>query len=79
MPLDGLGCAFSLQHNLPPRSELFIFTYPMPDRLLVQVCVSTAIMSEPRAVYLLGRLCRTIEMFARHPDHLLCNLLTNPQ
>ncbi|KAJ5107404.1 nonribosomal peptide synthase [Penicillium angulare] len=77
LPMAGLDSAFSLEHNFTPRSELFVFTYPLPERLLVQVCVSTAIMSEARADYLLDRLCSTIELFAGHPDCLLCDLPTD--
>ncbi|KAJ5279769.1 nonribosomal peptide synthase [Penicillium angulare] len=76
LPMAGLDSAFSLQHNFTPRSELFVFTYPLPERLLVQVCVSTAVMSEARADYLLDRLCSTIELFAGNPNCLLCDIPT---
>ncbi|THC96393.1 hypothetical protein EYZ11_004127 [Aspergillus tanneri] len=74
LPLQGLQSRFSLQHNFSPRSELFIFTYPLPDRLLVQVCVSTAVMERSRAVELLNQLCGTIKAFAHSPEKRLCDI-----
>ncbi|KAJ5940920.1 nonribosomal peptide synthase [Penicillium verrucosum] len=76
LPLDGLESSYSVEHNFTTHKELFVFTYPMPDRLTVEVCISSAIMSEPRALYLLGRLCSTIELFAGNLDTLLCDLPT---
>ncbi|KAL1954081.1 hypothetical protein VTO42DRAFT_1769 [Malbranchea cinnamomea] len=71
LPLQNLETEFSLLHNFTPRSEMFIFTYPLKERLLVQVCVSNAVMTETRALELLARLCSTIELFARFPDRKL--------
>jgi hypothetical protein len=74
MPMEGMETSFTLNQNFSPRSELFVFTYPMADRLLVEICVSTAVMSEGRARDLLSRLCRTIDLFARDPDCRICDL-----
>ncbi|KAJ5193174.1 nonribosomal peptide synthase [Penicillium cf. viridicatum] len=76
LPLDGLKSSYSVEHNFTTHKELFVFTYPMPDRLTVEICISSAIMSEPRTLYLLGRLCNTIELFAGNLDTLLCDLPT---
>ncbi|GFF58761.1 nonribosomal peptide synthase, putative [Aspergillus udagawae] len=76
LPLRGMQSTFSLTHNFTALSELFVFTYPLKERLLVQVCVSTAVMPRPQAVGLLATLCTTIERFARFPDRYLGDLLS---
>lgn len=68
MPMKGMETSFTLNQNFSPRLELFVFIYPMANRLQVEICVSTAVMSKGRARDLLSRLCRTIVLFARDPD-----------
>lgn len=74
LPLDGLESEFSLRASFNPLDELWIFTYPMDTKLLVQVCVSSNVMEESRATDLLDKLCKAISSFATSSDRPLSDM-----
>ncbi|KAH1344162.1 hypothetical protein KXV68_000815 [Aspergillus fumigatus] len=66
--LDGLQVQYSKFAQFDPLTEVWIFSEPHPDRLEIQVCANTRVLSEDQARALCRRLCDLIEFFSASPD-----------
>ncbi|OJJ03909.1 hypothetical protein ASPVEDRAFT_85331 [Aspergillus versicolor CBS 583.65] len=73
MPLDGLQVQYSKFAQFDPLKEVWVFSEPHPDRLEIQVCANTAVLSENMATSMCQRLCDLIERFAESPGCQLSN------
>ncbi|RHZ49214.1 nonribosomal peptide synthetase fmqA [Aspergillus thermomutatus] len=74
IPLDGLQVRYSKFAQFEPLQEVWVFSEPHPDRLEIQVCANTRVLSEVRAKALCARLCDLIERFSASPECQLTEL-----
>ncbi|KAF7155563.1 hypothetical protein CNMCM5623_008105 [Aspergillus felis] len=79
IPLDGLHVQYSKFAQFDPLTEVWVFSEPHPDRLEIQVCANTGVLSEVQAKALCGRLCELIERFSTSPDCQLTKLFDHIQ
>ncbi|GFF52330.1 nonribosomal peptide synthase, putative [Aspergillus lentulus] len=76
MDLGGIQAEYSLFPQFDPRDEVFIFTEPYHNRLEVQVCSSTRILSPERGRSMAQGISATIERFSRSSEMLVSDLRT---
>ncbi|EAW08665.1 putative nonribosomal peptide synthase [Aspergillus clavatus NRRL 1] len=63
--LHGIEAKYSLFPQFEPRGEVFVFTEPYEDRVEVQVCANSRILSPERGRLMAKGISETIEHFSR--------------
>ncbi|KFY08363.1 hypothetical protein V492_06294 [Pseudogymnoascus sp. VKM F-4246] len=65
---DLLDVEFSRFARFKSLDEIWVFTEPHPDRLEVQICGNSRVLSQEKATDMSDKICGIIETFAANPD-----------
>ncbi|KAG2025230.1 hypothetical protein GB937_002991 [Aspergillus fischeri] len=72
LPLEGMAdVQYSLFANFDPLKEVWVFSEPHSDRLEIQICANSGVLTEKQAAFLSEEIAKVVELFWQTPDMLL--------
>ncbi|PKX89648.1 nonribosomal peptide synthetase fmqA [Aspergillus novofumigatus IBT 16806] len=76
LPLEGItDVKYSLFANFDPLKEVWVFSEPHSDRLEIQVCSNSSVLTQTQAQFLSEEIAKVVMVFSRTPDMLLDRVL----
>jgi amino acid adenylation domain-containing protein len=77
IPLNGLDVQYSKFARFDPLNEVWVFSEPHPDRLEIQICANSRVLSQAQAKSLCANLCDLIQRFSSFPDKQVTEILNS--
>ncbi|KAF4179267.1 hypothetical protein CNMCM7927_001933 [Aspergillus lentulus] len=72
LPLEGMAdVRYSLFANFDPLKEVWVFSEPHSDRLEIQICANSGVLTKTQSAFLSAEIAKLVELFWQSPDMLL--------